>query len=239
MPGAFVWSSVATGDAVRVLPDGCMDLLWDGIEIVIAGPDTHAHLFERPAGSPMTGLRFAPGHAPRVLGVPADAFTNERVAARRGVVTGARPCHHGSPRRVAGARRRPRGRRARRVDRGATPTPRSSSTSRRSRARAATARRSRTRVGLSTRQLQRRSAAAFGYGAKTLGRVLRMQHALALARRGVRAADAAARTGYADQSHLARDVKDMAGVPLGALDQLTGSGANSSTWLPSGSSTIA
>jgi AraC-like DNA-binding protein len=57
----------------------------------------------------------------------------------------------------------------------------------------------------------------FGYGAKTLGRVLRMQRALALARGGVRPADAAARAGYADQSHLARDVKEMAGVPLGAL----------------------
>ena len=27
----------------------------------------------------MTGLRFAPGYAPRVLGVPADEFTDQRV----------------------------------------------------------------------------------------------------------------------------------------------------------------
>ncbi len=53
-----------------------------------------------------------------------------------------------------------------------------------------------------------------------------MQQALALVRRGVRVADSAAQVGYADQSHLARDVKDLAGVTLG---QLTASGANSST----------
>ena len=33
----------------------------------------------------------------------------------------------------------------------------------------------------------------------------------------LQAADSAARTGYADQSHFARDVKELAGVPLGAL----------------------
>ncbi len=63
-------------------------------------------------------------------------------------------------------------------------------------------------VGLSARQLQRRSAAAFGYGTKTLQRILRLQRALALVRTGARAADSAARVGYADQAHLARDVKD-------------------------------
>ena len=46
--------------------------------------------------------------------------------------------------------------------------------------------------------------------------------------------------GYADQAHLARDVKDLAGVPLTAAHaSRSGSGANSSTWLPSGSSTTA
>jgi AraC-like DNA-binding protein len=73
------------------------------------------------------------------------------------------------------------------------------------------------RIGLSTRQLHRRSTAAFGYGAKTLNRILRMQQALALIRRGTRPADSAARAGYADQSHLSRDVKDMAGVSLTEL----------------------
>jgi len=73
------------------------------------------------------------------------------------------------------------------------------------------------RVGFSTRQLQRRSAVAFGYGAKTLSRILRMQQALAFIRGGDRAVDSAVRAGYADQSHLSREVRDLAGVPLTRL----------------------
>jgi AraC-like DNA-binding protein len=59
--------------------------------------------------------------------------------------------------------------------------------------------------------------AAFGYGPKTLARVLRMRRALRLARGGVSLAEVAARCGYADQAHLAREVKDLAGVPITVL----------------------
>ncbi len=72
-------------------------------------------------------------------------------------------------------------------------------------------------LGLGARQLHRRSLAAFGYGPKTLARVLRLHRALALARDGVPFADTAARAGYADQAHLARDVRELAGLPLGEL----------------------
>jgi AraC-like DNA-binding protein len=58
---------------------------------------------------------------------------------------------------------------------------------------------------------------AFGYGAKTLARILRMSRALDLARQGVPPAVVAADTGYADQSHLSREVRALAGVPLGNL----------------------
>ena len=71
--------------------------------------------------------------------------------------------------------------------------------------------------GLSARHLQRRVRAAFGYGPKTLTRILRMQRAVVLARRGTPFAEVSATAGYADQAHLARDVKALAGVPLGRL----------------------
>jgi AraC-like DNA-binding protein len=48
-------------------------------------------------------------------------------------------------------------------------------------------------------------------------RILRLQRALVLAYGGVATADAAARSGYADQPHLARDVKELTGVSLGTL----------------------
>lgn len=44
-----------------------------------------------------------------------------------------------------------------------------------------------------------------------------MQRALALLRAGVPAADSAARSSYADQPHLCRDVKDLTGVPVARL----------------------
>jgi transcriptional regulator GlxA family with amidase domain len=47
--------------------------------------------------------------------------------------------------------------------------------------------------------------------------VLRLQRALALARSGVSFAETAARAGFADQAHLARDVRELAGMPLGDL----------------------
>jgi hypothetical protein len=47
--------------------------------------------------------------------------------------------------------------------------------------------------------------------------VLRLQRALALARAGVPFARAAARPGFADQAHLARDVRELAGMLLGRL----------------------
>jgi AraC-like DNA-binding protein len=216
VPGGITWGSVSTGADVRVLPDGCMDLLWDGRGVVIAGPDTRAQLFASDPGLVLTGLRFAPGYGPRVLGLPADELTDQHVPLDA-------VWHPAEVRRITDL-----------LATSATPartleaialrycseSDENTVLIERVVALARGGHSSTTiadRIGLSTRQLQRRSTAAFGYGAKTLNRILRMQQALALVRRGVRAADSAARTGYADQSHLSREVKDMAGVSLTEL----------------------
>ncbi|MEU5830475.1 helix-turn-helix domain-containing protein, partial [Micromonospora tulbaghiae] len=68
-------------------------------------------------------------------------------------------------------------------------------------------------VGLGPRALHRRSRALFGYGPKTLARILRMRRALDLARTGAPLAEVAVRSGYADQAHLTREVRELAGVP--------------------------
>jgi transcriptional regulator GlxA family with amidase domain len=102
-------------------------------------------------------------------------------------------------------------------------------------------------LGVSERTLHRRDLPALGYGPATLGRVLRLQRAVGLARSGVPWADVAARSGFADQAHLARDVRALAGVPptrlvpppRGAQGREPGSQANRSTGLSSGSRTVA
>jgi AraC-like DNA-binding protein len=66
---------------------------------------------------------------------------------------------------------------------------------------------------VSERELQRRFAEHVGYGPKTLHRVLRFQRFLRHASRpAIDLADAAARTGYADQSHLTRETRRLAGL---------------------------
>jgi AraC-like DNA-binding protein len=72
-------------------------------------------------------------------------------------------------------------------------------------------------LGVSERQLRRRAHAAFGYGPKTLQRVLRFQRALRLARAGKPLADVAYAAGYADQAHMANEVRDLAGTPIRTL----------------------
>ncbi|WP_323379579.1 helix-turn-helix transcriptional regulator [Streptomyces durbertensis] len=72
-------------------------------------------------------------------------------------------------------------------------------------------------VALSPRQLHRRALAAFGYGPKTLARVLRLRAALPLITAGRPLAEVAAVTGYSDQAHLTREVRALTGLPPGRL----------------------
>ncbi|WP_020670821.1 DUF6597 domain-containing transcriptional factor [Amycolatopsis nigrescens] len=218
IPGAVVWSWAATAAATRnrVLPDGCMDLLWHNGELLVAGPDTQAYVVSETEGAHYTGLRFAPGTAPAVLGVPAHELRNQRVPlAALWPERTVRPLAE----RVAAAPERENALEAVVAERlSAAPPPdplcgavvtalRGGSTV------ADTAR----AAGLSERQLHRRSLAAFGYGPKTLAKVLRLGQALELARSGVGLATVAVTAGYADQSHLAHDIKVLTGVPLRAL----------------------
>jgi AraC-like DNA-binding protein len=86
--------------------------------------------------------------------------------------------------------------------------------------------------------VQRHCIAIYGYGPATLRRILRFRKAHRLLRSGLPVTEVAARAGYADQPHLHREVRALAGVPVAALNQ-DSSGANRSTQLPSGSATVA
>jgi AraC-like DNA-binding protein len=73
---------------------------------------------------------------------------------------------------------------------------------------------------VSSRQLQRRLLAGAGYPPKMLHRILRFQRLLSLAHRaGPDAAlsSLALRAGYADQAHMTRELRDLAGRSPSAL----------------------
>src|SRR6266545_3848084 len=80
-----LWTrDVAAGPAPavhRVLPDGCIDLIW-GLNgaVHVAGPDTGPVLATLPPGARISGLRFRPGRAARFLGVPASELVDARVS---------------------------------------------------------------------------------------------------------------------------------------------------------------
>ncbi|MEV0736969.1 helix-turn-helix domain-containing protein [Streptomyces sp. NPDC050549] len=224
LPGAVVWTRTIENPVSTpvhpVLPDGCMDLLWNEGRLLVAGPDTRAYV---PGTEPAhwAGLRFAPGTAPTYLGVPAHELRDRRVdLTDLWPAATVRRLHA----RLATAPDPATALEDLALDRAArTPPPdpllrHLVAALDTGRPVAATA----DELGLGARQLHRRSLAAFGYGPKTLARVLRLQRALALARAGVPFAATAARSGYADQAHLARDVKELAGMPLGELLGRTG-----------------
>jgi AraC-like DNA-binding protein len=217
LPGAVLWHrDTPSGEIVRVLPDGCQDLIWVDGELLVAGPDTVAQLATVSTGTTFVGLRFAPGTATAVLGAPARVLRNQRL--RLADVWPGLEARQATAR-VAGAaspataleeiaRDRLRGTR--------WPDPAILEIVSRLRMGASVAGTAGA-LGSGQRRLHRRSLEVFGYGPKTLARILRLNRAIDLARAGTPFATVATATGYADQAHLAREVKTMAGITLTAL----------------------
>ncbi len=74
-------------------------------------------------------------------------------------------------------------------------------------------------LGLGRRQLERHCQAVLGVAPKQYQRLVRFHQALSVAvtAGAARMAEVALDAGFYDQSHLARDARRMAGVPMGAL----------------------
>ena len=233
--GVTVWTRVADGSSSLILPDGCIDVLWDGRQLTVAGPDTTAHRAIPEHGTSYAALRFASGVAPTVLGVAADGLRDQRplLADVIGNDDTARltesllatddpsnELERWADRRLsrAGGRDRAMCHVAALIDDGRTVAEVAS------------------QVGFSERQLNRRSLAAFGYGPKVLARVLRLQRALSFVRGGMSLVQASLAAGYGDQAHFAHEVRALTGQ---SASQLVGSAANRSTPLPSGSRNVA
>jgi AraC-like DNA-binding protein len=212
-----------------VVPDGCVDLLSIRGTLRIAGPDREAQVEAIAPGTTVVGLRFQPGGAAAWLRVAVSEIIGARVPLEAFWGAEARSL-------------------ARRIDEGGTPDEiarrletalveklsvvTAPSDTWRSIVRLIRASRPQgvhlvrhltDELGLSERTLLRRCRETFGYGPKTLDRILRFQRFLQLASTPDHAgmADLAIAAGYADQPHLIRETRELSGLtPAAVLAQI-------------------
>lgn len=216
---ACLWVSRPAGHAVgRVLPDACIDIIWDGSSLFVAGPDTGPVAVVPQPGAVFAGLRFRPGRAPAFLGTPASDLLDARVALAdlwgrvRADCLAERLASTPDPETAASllddevAGQAARARDGDPVVDGLVTLLTVQPDSRRAVRAASRA------LSVDERRLHRRCSAAVGYGPKTLDRVLRFQRALRLAGRSRSLAALAADAGYSDQAHLTRECRRLAGT---------------------------
>lgn len=208
------WERCDGGAPVRVVPDGCIDVIWTaGAGTQLVGANTTAFVVDLAPRTHVVGVRLRPGAAPSLLGVDARALRDARIGLER--VWGDDGRRLGERLDATSDERRALllGALADRARSSAAPDPLVAAAVARLDAAAADVRALAAGLHVSERQLRRRVASAVGYGPKRLARVLRLQRALAAARSGDELARAAADAGYADQAHFAHDCRDLAGAP--------------------------
>jgi len=210
---ACTWERRGSGGSpVRVLPDGCVDVVWtQGVDTQIVGANTTAFLVPLRADTQVVGARLRPGAAPALLGVPGEALRDARVPLREvwgGEGERLASTLEESPDRVVAMRDglRARAARAERPD----PMVRRAVTAL-ARPDVAVSELA-AELGLSERQLRRRFSSDVGYGPKRLARVLRLLRALEWARTGDDLGRVALEAGYADHAHFSNDCRALAGV---------------------------
>jgi len=223
-----IWTSVLPvqhSSDIAVLPDGCVDIIWRADRLLVVGPDITAARPDLPPGAHVIGARFQPGAARHWLGLPLSEIVGQSVELAdlqgswaKGFANRMEDAQ--SPERRAQAfqeqlmqaPRPPAG-----PDRGASEIFRLAAMSMRDEGRTVTCMRK--RLDISPRTLLRHCRDHFGYGPKTLERILRFQHFLSLARQdhNVGLVMLAMDAGYADQAHLAREVRALCGMTATAL----------------------
>ena len=205
--------------ADRVLPDGCIDIVWNGGELFVAGPDTGPVPIASAPGRTYVGIRFRPGRAPAALRHPASDLRDRRVDLAD--LWGTRAVRElaeqlaAVPQTAAAALLERSVRQ--RCDTPADPLvdalvsrlATSPTTGPGVVAELAQ------QLDVSERLLHRRCTQAVGYGPKTLDRVLRLRRFLRMItvqrQRDLGLGALAAHAGYADQAHLSRECRRLTG----------------------------
>ena len=207
----WVFDQGADTAPVTVVPDACVDLLWDGVRLSIAGPDRTAQQARLAAGTRLQGLRFAPAVASRWLGMPLQALADQRIDLRDlGIPHVARVADRMAAHApdaamrwladhlLAGERYRDDAMQYVHARLSTTQAP--------------SIRQLADDVGMTERTLLRRCEDAFGYGPKRLARILRLQRFLGCRRRHGTLLDAALEAGYYDAAQLSGDVRKLTGM---------------------------
>lgn len=185
-----------------------MDLIWDGERLLIAGPDTATATFSSDGPSELVAVRFDPGIAPLVLGCPAAELVDSRIdldelprrtgglvdalraAVNPDAVLESHLAHRlatsgGAPGWIPAVAR---------LLRAGRPVGQVADL-----------------LGVTSRHLSRLSLQQFGYGPKTLQRILRMDRAIGMLRADAELSVVAHTCGYADYSHMFRDFRVLTG----------------------------
>lgn len=213
-----------------VVPDACADLIFVRGKLLVAGPDRRVSFEQVPPGVTIVGLRFRPGAVGNWLRTPASAIVGSRV-----------PLDCFWPRRVeelldiVGDAADPRliGQRLQtglgRIAPGIDLADQSARVILSVLWHLKNAKKPVTwalteALGTSERTLRRHCEKNFGFGAKTLDRILRIQKFLdlAIAHPSPALASLAAAAGYADQAHLTREACRLTGLtPKAILAQIS------------------
>ena len=212
--------------AHRTVPNGGVEIYCNvGSVPQLVGPQTGPTLEVLAPGTTVVGVRFRPGAAPSVLGMPATELVDLAVGADElwgdaALALGERIAASSSPQEAAAMLEGEVLAHALRV--AEAPDPIATEAVRHllpwqvSEVTSLT-----TSLYISERQLRRRCLAAIGVAPKTLHRMLRFQGFLALAGQrehpSAELALLAAEAGYADQSHLTRESMRLSGLSPRAL----------------------
>lgn len=220
--GSFAWTWVhrmdqASVPPIVVMPDATVDLQWIGGTFRVAGPDKEPQTEVLAAAEVVIGFRFRPAAAAAWLGVPLVELVGQRLPlddlwGSRGRRLAGRVRIDGSPEDQTGSLEEvvaeemasretdaPMQAAYRLIERG--PPPGAPLIPWLMRA-----------LEMSERTLRRRFDESFGYGPKTLDRILRYQRFLRLSRQAdSSAAILASAAGYSDQAHLVRESRRLTG----------------------------
>jgi AraC-like DNA-binding protein len=213
------WGQKIAGQAAwaqSIIPDGCADIVSiKGKQLFIAGPNRTAYLKSLPAGAEVAGIRLAPGVAKVVLGLPVTQLVDQEVSLKAlwGRLANELEEKISQEQDIFGRqgillamveqrlRTFPLDQRVCFAVRWIAEHPYEDMQD--------LAR----QLGEGPRQLHRLFLEYLGYGPKTLQRILRLQRVLLLRERrmDLGLADLAAESGFSDQPHMSREIRQLTG----------------------------